>query len=99
MSIEIESGVPLVVNRRKYPFAKLEVGDSFAVSPEDHEIASLGRTEAMRRLRNSLVSSARSYSQRHGVNLFVRKFNVDTYRVWRVELVSGQTPHTGEGGE
>lgn len=83
--IKIEHNVPMVVNRRKFPFDRLAVGDSFAISPEDWEIESLGISRAMQLLRGSLVSSARSYSRRHGVKIVVRKFNTDTYRIYRLE--------------
>ena len=44
--MKIEKGVPLPTNDAKYPFAKMEVGDSFAVTLDDKKTSSRVSTYA-----------------------------------------------------
>lgn len=74
MSIQIESGVPLaprVCRREKYPFSKLEVGQSFFVAGIQ---------------RKSLYGTAKSAAERTGFEFAVRddeKDGVEGSRVHR----------------
>lgn len=76
---EIEHGIPLDdretygTSRRKYPFAKMKVGDSFFAGPRDAR---------------ALKSSASHYARAHGIRLATRKEVKDGVvgrRCWRIE--------------
>lgn len=66
---KIESGVPLP-DSVKYPFDKLEVGDSFVVTLDK---------------RPSVSSAAVKYGQRTNTKYVVRKVDDNNVRVWRTE--------------
>lgn len=70
---QIESNVPLPepklgIRKAKYPFADMNVGDSFVVSGK---------------LKQTVASSASRYARLHGKRFAVRKVP-DGYRVWRI---------------
>lgn len=65
----IESGVPLP-SSVKYPFDKLEVGDSFLVPISK---------------RTSTSSAATKYGQRTNTKFVIRKVDDNNIRVWRTE--------------
>jgi len=68
-AFQIEKGIPIPLERPTYPFAEMQVGDSFAVAAE------------MR----SRVSSASAFFQRAhpGQRFITRKYN-GAYRCWRI---------------
>lgn len=70
----IEKGVPMPTARKgkrmKYPFDELRKDESFLVTDEGEQ--------------KSVVSCARAYSQRHGVELVARKTE-EGVRVWRLD--------------
>jgi hypothetical protein len=66
--MKIEKNVPLPV---MYPFAKMEVGDSFAVPSS---------------IRRETVSvAANRYGVKHGMKFTVRLMPNRSYRCWRIE--------------
>lgn len=85
--VEIEKNVPVPSNqRRKYPFHKMKPGDSFEVKTDHKDVAELGKSGAMAKLRSSLSSSAASFSRRHPkVKMIVRKTGPRTLRCWCVD--------------
>lgn len=70
MEIKIEKNVPLSgrANNGKFPFYKMEIGDSFSVGFDD---------------RLSLRSMASSYGRKNGKKFTTRKSD-DGIRVWRI---------------
>jgi len=73
--LTIERGVPLpgrvaASQKTKYPFAAMDVGDSFRISEA-----------AMRNARNS----AYLYAKRHGQRFSCRRVSDTAFRVWRIE--------------
>lgn len=60
------SGRPL-----RYPFDKLEIGDSFVIPTKDY---------------NSVNAAARQYGKRCGMRFTFRKIDDATARVFRIEL-------------
>lgn len=66
---KIERGIPLPARRNKYPFAEMQIGDSFS-APLSEE----------RRL--SASAAARGFAI--GAKFSVRRVDADTVRVWRV---------------
>lgn len=67
--MQIESNIPVTpANRREWPFASMNVGDSFLV-PDD-----LSKTAAV---------AARSYGKRHGMTFVRRKQPGGQTRLWR----------------
>jgi hypothetical protein len=66
---KIDTGVPLP-GSVKYPFDKLDVGDSFVVGISK---------------RSSVSSAATNYGKRTGTKFVVRKIEDDKLRVWRTE--------------
>lgn len=75
-NIKVESGIPIPQAGRgrggKYPFKKLAIGDSFAMS---------GDEVAHKRLR----CAAALHAKRFGIRLTVRKTGPSEYRCWRIE--------------
>lgn len=73
MKIVIEYGIPLARNndlrKRKYPFNKMDVGDSFEIP--------FKKVSAVRQ-------SATNYAKDHGVKFSVRRTGTDTARCWRI---------------
>lgn len=67
----IESGLVSPDSTRfdKYPFGKMEVGDSFALPSKES---------------NRVSMSATQYFKRHGARFTVRKVDSETHRCWRV---------------
>ena len=65
----IEKGIPFPARGSKYPFADMEVGDSF-LAP-DTKIA-------------SVYNAAHAYAHKHKVSLRVRA-TPEGVRVWRIE--------------
>ncbi len=75
----VERGIPMPARRNmtKYPFAQLEVGDSFAV-PIPMGTDAGARTAA-------ILSAAYSWGKRNSIRFAVRlDDNKATARVWRV---------------
>ena len=68
-SFKVEKGVPFpeVMSGSKYPFARMEVGDSFSVSEDDLKRITSVRTSAQKKT---------------GFTFSVRKFG-SAYRCWR----------------
>ncbi len=64
----IEKNVPMPL---RYPFAQMEVGDSFALPP------GVGRT--------TVNVAAKRYADKHGGKFTVRLMPDRSYRCWRVE--------------
>jgi len=68
--IDIEKGIPFPAIRcRKYPFDKMEKGDSFFIA-----------TDKL----NSVHNSASVWGRRHNMKFVVRKVD-DGARVWRIK--------------
>jgi hypothetical protein len=72
MAIKIEKGVPLPTNGSKYPFAEMEVGDSFAVLIKEE---------------NKIRAAAGAYNSKHKgeSRLSIRKLSDNSFRCWKVE--------------
>ena len=68
--LEVENGVPLpeVPERVRYPFADMEVGDSFLIRDES--------------LVKNARSAAWMFGQRHGARFSCRRV-AEGWRVWR----------------
>jgi hypothetical protein len=65
--MKVEKNVPIPV---KYPFAGMQVGDSFAVPSN---------------IRREMVSvAAIRYGRKHGMKFTVRQMPDRTYRCWRI---------------
>lgn len=93
-----EHGVQPPAERRSpsvaYPFAKMNVGDSFAVQVKpalieneygEEEIDHLETRNRVRRVRQSLSSAMTRYSKLHpGVKFSLRTVDETTLRCWRV---------------
>ena len=93
-----ERGVNPPVERRSrasaYPFAKMNVGDSFAVQVKpalieneygEEEIDYLETRNRLRRVRQSLSSAMLTYSKSHpGVKFSLRTVDDTTLRCWRI---------------
>lgn len=73
MEYQIESGVPVPEarnGRSRYPFAKMEAGDTFVVPGDENK---------------GVRSAAHSYGKRHGRTFTCRRQGDGTVRVWRIE--------------
>lgn len=70
MKIKIEKNIPFEPhgNNGKFPFYKMEIGDSFSVGPDD---------------RLSLRSMASTYGRKNGKKFATRQTD-DGIRVWRI---------------
>lgn len=69
--ISVDSAVPFPENEKfKYPWASMEIGDSF-VFPT--------------RKRGSVASSATKYGQRTGTKFAIRKISGEESRIWRTK--------------
>jgi hypothetical protein len=66
--MKIEKDIPVP---RKYPFADMAVGDSFAVPSDVH--------------RTTVAISALRYGRKHGMKFVVRMVADRTFRCWRIE--------------
>jgi hypothetical protein len=66
--MKVEKNVPIPT---RYPFDKMDVGDSFIVSPE---IA-----------RSTVTVAAGRYGEKHNMKFTVRKYKDGAYRCWRIE--------------
>ena len=55
----------------KYPFAKMKIGDSFAVPPDVK--------------RPAVTVAAMRYGRKHGMRFTVRQVADKTFRCWRIE--------------
>lgn len=66
--MKVEKGIPMPV---RYPFAEMEVGDSFEV-PENVK-------------RTAVSVSAKRYGDKHGMKFTVRLTPERKFRCWRVE--------------
>lgn len=74
--IQIESGVPTPSSRAGYPFAAMQVNDSFMVDTEDDAHA--------KKVSTSIGASARNFARNnHGVKFTVRRVDGGV-RCWRV---------------
>lgn len=76
--MKLEKNIPLPETRGRrptYPFAEMEVGDSF-------EVEIIGR-EPLQRARNRAFNAARQHGLLHGKKFAVRTF-ADSARIWRV---------------
>ena len=82
MKIEIEKNIPLPYFEQgsrtsKYPFAKMEVGDSFAVKATDNN------TE---KIRQQLYSAYRHFIFHHKHEWkFITRISDDEVRIWRIK--------------
>lgn len=76
MSIEVEKGVPTPVGRTGYPFASMEVGDSFRVEAESDD--------DKRKAATSIGASARNFCKKHKAKFTTRRTE-DGVRCWRTE--------------
>ena len=73
MSIEVENAVPIPPSRRlptKYPFAKMQIGDSFLVKGTENECV-------------AARNAAWNYASRHKVRFTSRIINGMGIRIWR----------------
>lgn len=68
-NVEVESGVPLPVERRRYPYAQMQVGDSFVV-----------RSVSLQVVCNANYRTGKKLGRK-----FVARKVEDGVRVWRVE--------------
>ena len=66
--LPIDKGIPMP---KRYPFAEMDVGDSFAVPATIH--------------RTTVAIAALRYSRKHGVKFVVRLTPDRTLRCWRVQ--------------
>ncbi len=66
--MKIEKNVPLPV---MYPFAKMDIGDSFAIPPHIQ--------------RATISVAANRYGAKHGMKFTVRMMPDRSYRCWRIE--------------
>lgn len=86
-TFKIERGVPMPkihVSRSSYPFAEMEVGDSFAV-PLSGDLASAGKNGDYDRTQVRVRSAACSHQRRHGGKFSVRVNKAEgVLRCWRV---------------
>lgn len=64
----IDKNVPIPV---KFPFAKMKIGDSFAVPPDVK--------------RPAVTVAAMRFGRKYGVKFTVRQVADKTYRCWRIE--------------
>lgn len=65
--LRIDKGIPLPTI---YPFAKMEIGDSFAIPPT---------------IKRTAVSvAAMRYGDKHGMQFTVRQMPDRSYRCWRI---------------
>ena len=65
--MKVEKNVPLPVI---YPFAKMAVGDSFAVPPDVK--------------RSAVTVAAMRFGRKHGMKFTVRQMPNRSYRCWRI---------------
>lgn len=70
---KIEKNVPVVKTRSKWPFGKMEVGDSFIIPKGDYINM------------NNIYSAASHYGKRHGGMKFTTKACDEGRRVWRIK--------------
>jgi hypothetical protein len=66
--VKIDKQFPIPV---KYPFAGMQVGDSFAVPPDVK--------------RPAVTVAAMRYGRKHGMRFTVRQVADKTFRCWRIE--------------
>ena len=74
--IKIESGVPAPTGRSGYPFASMDVGDSFLIEAADGDAAKKAST--------SIGASARNFSKGKATKFTVRRVEGGV-RCWRTE--------------
>jgi hypothetical protein len=80
MSFVIETDVPAPAGRSKYPFAEMDLGDSFFVPLEDETVAN--------RRAQSVRAQAGRFGKLNGVKFSIRTLDEDGQvgvRCWRVE--------------
>lgn len=76
-AFKIEKGIPIPPSKggagrpTLYPFAKMEVGDSFTI-------------ESARKQQGRMCAIASDYGKRHGMRFTVRTIGDGMLRVWRV---------------
>lgn len=74
MEYKIEKNVPMVVLRKpgfsKYPFAQMQIGDSFVAPLEE---------------RRRISSAATHYGKNHNSKFHIRKITEKQIRIWRTE--------------
>lgn len=74
VEFSVEKGKPLpAYPRRRYPFDRMEVGDSFWVPVGDNS----------ERTKSNLNGSARAFGRRKGQKFSIRR-DEDGFRVWRI---------------
>jgi len=67
---KIEKGIPFHAARSKYPFADMEVGDSFSFHPDSAFLVN---------------SAAGAYSRKYaGIKFSVKKQSETESRIWRI---------------
>lgn len=85
---EIEKDVPIPETRQgrgsKYPFAEMEVGDSFLVEPEEDPNLGVVDEEEYAKVRGRVSNVAYKYGKDHDKKFTVRQTD-EGVRVWRVE--------------
>jgi hypothetical protein len=76
MSIVVESNIPAPTGRSGYPFAAMDVGDSFMIKTED--------AVASKKSATAIGASARNFGKKHPSKFTVRLVDGGV-RCWRVE--------------
>ena len=72
--------------KRKYPFHKMRIGDSFEVRVKPDVVAERGLADAMRMTRSALSSSASAFNRAaEDRKMVVRKTGKTTLRCWCVD--------------
>jgi hypothetical protein len=77
--VDIEKNVPLPIRVKpsKYPWAEMQVGDSFLFLPQDGE--------STRDTQLRACNAASQWGRRHTTRFTVRTLKDGNVRVWRVE--------------
>ena len=78
--IQLDDGIEIPESyntpRNKYPFAQMQVGQSFTMSSETYD--------EFKKVRAAVSASARSYAAKHaGVKFVIRTVEPNKLRVWR----------------
>lgn len=76
MEYKIEKNIPIndVIGSRKYPFSKMEIGDSFIIS----EIYSY-------KIAQNISMMAKYHAKKYGYKFVVRKTLDNKIRIWRIK--------------
>lgn len=71
MNFKIEKKIPVPFSSSKYPFGKMEVGDSFFIKEKEVVL-------------NSVSSAAHHYGKHNNKKFSIRKAE-NGYRIWRIK--------------